>query len=242
MSANSSSTLAMPSAASIRSRSSAVCGPYGIGLSPPRSARRRRPRRAGRRPPPAWRAGAGSSSRSPYGSLLTSSGAPASASLVATTSPETGANRSLTALTDSTTPNVANCSSVRPASGSSTKTMSPSWLGGVLGDADGRLVAVDADPLVVLGVAQIRGDHRRRYLLGRARARAVGRRRSGSGRGPGPGRSLSALRGRTAGRRPRRALAARESPRRLSYPARHRRGRRRPSRSPCRASATGCRS
>ena len=42
-------------------------------------------------------------------------------------SPLTGANRSLTALTDSTTPNAAVCSSDRPASGSSTKTMSPSW-------------------------------------------------------------------------------------------------------------------
>ncbi len=43
---------------------------------------------------------------SPYGSLLTSSGSPASASFASTTSPPTGANRSLTALTDSTTPNV----------------------------------------------------------------------------------------------------------------------------------------
>ena len=48
---------------------------------------------------------------SPYGSLFTSSGVPLSASLVALTSPDSGAYRSLTAFTDSTTPKVANWSS-----------------------------------------------------------------------------------------------------------------------------------
>ncbi len=63
----------------------------------------------------------------PYGSLLTSSGFAPSSAFASTTSPLTGANRSLTALTDSTTPKVAAWVTVRPASGSSTKTMSPSW-------------------------------------------------------------------------------------------------------------------
>ena len=59
--------------------------------------------------------------------LYQSMGAAARASFPDVTSPETGENRSLTAFTDSTTPNVAAWLSVRPTSGSSTKTMSPSW-------------------------------------------------------------------------------------------------------------------
>ncbi len=43
----------------------------------------------------------------PYGSAFTSSGSPARAAFASTTGPDTGANRSLTALTDSTTPNAA---------------------------------------------------------------------------------------------------------------------------------------
>ena len=74
-----------------------------------------------------------------------------------TTSPETGANRSLTALTDSTTPNVANCSRLLPAVGKLDEDDVTELVRGVLGDADRRLVAVDADPLVVLRVAQIGG-------------------------------------------------------------------------------------
>ena len=58
--------------------------------------------------------------------LLTDSGVAVRPGLVAVTSPLSGANRSLTALTDSTTPNAADCSSARPTSGNSTKTMSPS--------------------------------------------------------------------------------------------------------------------
>src|SRR5687768_15986290 len=64
---------------------------------------------------------------SPYGSLFTSSGSADRAPLMAVTSPETGAKRSLTALTDSTTPNGFASSRARPVSGNSTKTMSPSW-------------------------------------------------------------------------------------------------------------------
>ena len=61
-----------------------------------------------------------------YGSLLTSSVASASAPLTAMTSPATGAKRSLAVFTDSMTPSVSSWASVRPISGSSTKTMSPS--------------------------------------------------------------------------------------------------------------------
>ena len=75
MSSNSWSTEVRPSAPSIRARSSAVWGPYGIGsVSPRRSARRRRPRRAGRRPGPASASRTRIIQPAPYGSLLTSSG------------------------------------------------------------------------------------------------------------------------------------------------------------------------
>src|SRR5207245_4114151 len=59
---------------------------------------------------------------SPYGSVFTSSGFSASASLTSTTSPETGANSSETALTDSMLPISSPCSSSLPTCGSSTNT------------------------------------------------------------------------------------------------------------------------
>ncbi len=63
---------------------------------------------------------------SPNGAWLTSAGLSASAVFTSTTSPATGANRSLTVLTASTTPNGFMLSSLRPTSGSSTNTTSPS--------------------------------------------------------------------------------------------------------------------
>jgi hypothetical protein len=108
---------------------------------------------------------------------LTSSGVPASASFVSVTSPATGANRSLTALTDSTTPKVA------------------SWSGcGRLGQLDEDDVAQLVRGVVVIPTtasspstrthswslreAEIRGDHRRPYLF----AERASRRFSGPGR------------------------------------------------------------
>src|SRR5438132_12482476 len=63
---------------------------------------------------------------SPYGSVLTSSGLSASVSLISTTSPETGAKSSDTALTDSMLPSSSPASSCVPTCGSSTNTTSPS--------------------------------------------------------------------------------------------------------------------
>src|SRR3989442_349671 len=62
----------------------------------------------------------------PYGSAFTVSGACGSPVLTSTISPDTGANRSETALTDSTTPNGFFAVAVAPTFGSSTKTTSPS--------------------------------------------------------------------------------------------------------------------
>ena len=103
-----------PIAASIRARSAGVCGPYGIWrVSPPRSARRRPPGRA------APSSSAGRLTRRPdhpagtvrlaVDELGRDRRARRSTS---TTDPESGANRSLTALTDSTTPKVAHWASV----------------------------------------------------------------------------------------------------------------------------------
>src|SRR4051794_38581302 len=68
-----------------------------------------------------------SSQPSPYGSLFTRSGWSASASLTAVTVPFTGANRSLTLLVDSSSPQASPARTVEPTSGSCTYTMSPSW-------------------------------------------------------------------------------------------------------------------
>src|SRR3989442_2158274 len=62
----------------------------------------------------------------PYGSAFTVAGACGSPVLTSTISPDTGANRSETALTDSTTPNGFFAVAVAPTFGSSTKTTSPS--------------------------------------------------------------------------------------------------------------------
>ena len=62
----------------------------------------------------------------PYGSAFTVSGAFGNSALTSTTWPDTGANRSDTALTDSTTPNGFFAVAVTPTFGSSTKTTSPS--------------------------------------------------------------------------------------------------------------------
>src|SRR5207245_9518059 len=62
----------------------------------------------------------------PYGSWLTISGFCASSPLTSTTSPETGAKRSDTALTDSTTPKFLLAVTFAPTFGSSTNTTSPS--------------------------------------------------------------------------------------------------------------------
>ena len=72
-----------------------------------------------------------------------------------------------------------------PASGSSTKTMSPSWSAAYCGDPDGRLVAVDADPLVVLGVAQVgRAPHG--WLIVRLRGQLAAVERQGDDLGRDP--------------------------------------------------------
>ena len=145
-----------PRAASIRSRSSAVWGPYGIGRSAGRDQgvvgrRRRAVRRAGRRRAIRTR----SIQPAPYGSLLTSSGLPASSSLAAITSPLTGANRSLTALTDSTTPKARELLERATGVGQLDEDDVTELVGGVRRDPDRGLVALDADPLVIVGVAQV---------------------------------------------------------------------------------------
>ena len=61
-----------------------------------------------------------------FASALIVSGAEASASFTSSTVPLTGANRSLTAFTLSTEPNVAPAWISEPTRGRSTKTMSPS--------------------------------------------------------------------------------------------------------------------
>src|SRR5712691_6551420 len=116
----------------------------------------------------------------PYGSELTSSGFFGSSALISTTSPETGAKRSETALTDSTTPKVFMAVTFVPTLGSSTKTTSPScsWAKAVMPmrarspstlahscsrvylSSDGTF-AIDASLLGLLGVRGIEGglDH-----------------------------------------------------------------------------------
>src|SRR5580704_15626954 len=63
---------------------------------------------------------------SPYGSWLSNSGLAASAALFATTLPARGLYTSDAAFTDSTTAQASPARSVRPASGTSTNTRSPS--------------------------------------------------------------------------------------------------------------------
>ena len=61
----------------------------------------------------------------PWASLFTFSGEVASSPLTSVTVPDAGANRSDTALTDSTVPNVLPAVSSAPTFGVSTNTMSP---------------------------------------------------------------------------------------------------------------------
>ena len=128
----------MPIVASIRARSSAVCGPYGIGsalgdelLVGGGVEQAVDLRRVGEPRP-------GSSSPSPYGSLLTSSGL--SASVVVrppTTSPRDRREQVADRLDrlDDAERRVLRRARGRP-SGSSTNTMSPSWSAAYCGDPD----------------------------------------------------------------------------------------------------------
>src|SRR5207302_671780 len=63
---------------------------------------------------------------SPYGSSLTVSGAPTTFWFTSTTSPDSGATRSETAFTDSTSPYEVPCVTVAPPAGGSKWTSSPS--------------------------------------------------------------------------------------------------------------------
>ena len=63
----------------------------------------------------------------PKGSWFTSAGLSVNAPLHSTTSPDTGANRSLTVFTASITPKGFIASSFWPTFGISTNTTSPSW-------------------------------------------------------------------------------------------------------------------
>src|SRR5664280_97259 len=111
-------------------------------------------------------------------------------------------------------------------------------VGGMLGDPDRCDVALHADPLVLFRVVQIRRDHRR----GNLRADAVAAARTW--RRPLPrmaaGRVIGPWSRTGAGPPPRRPVP-RGSPRRASYPPWRRPGRRRPSRWARRESATGFR-
>ena len=118
---------------------------YGVASSRPSALRRRSSRRSRIIQP------------SPYGSLLTSSGC-VGEGLVdrAATSPATGRYRSLAVLTDSMTPKASPRSRARADRRQLHEDDVAQLVGGVGGDADHGLVALDAQPLVVVGVAQIR--------------------------------------------------------------------------------------
>src|SRR5450759_52886 len=111
-------------------------------------------------------------------------------------------------------------------------------VGGMLGDPDRRNVPLDADPLMLFRVAKIGRDHG----PGNLRADAVAAARTWRGPPPGPAAAWVIGPGsRTGAGRPPRRLACRGSPPRASYPSRRRPGRRTPSRSEGRGSATACR-
>ena len=79
--------------------------------------------------------------------------------MTAVTSPETGANNSDTALTDSTVPNASPCLSWRPTARQFDEDDVAQLLLGEIGDADRRLAALDLEPLVIFRVLQIARIH-----------------------------------------------------------------------------------
>ena len=133
--------MATPIAWSIRSRSTGVWGPYGIEWS----AGRDELVVGGRVEQAGHLARVGDAHLDhPAGAVrvpFTSSGWPASSAFASVTSPPTGANRSLTALTLSTTPNVACCSSVAPGVGQLHEHDVAELFGREGRDPDGRDVA-----------------------------------------------------------------------------------------------------
>ena len=95
------------------------------------------------------------------GALLTASGRSLSAVLTAVTVPESGANSSDTAFTDSMVPNAWPLVSVGADLGQLDVDDVAQLLLGEVGDADGALVALHLHPLVVVRVLQRRRIHRR---------------------------------------------------------------------------------
>ena len=111
----------------------------------------RRRRRAASRPRRGRRGGCGSSQPSPYGSSFTVSGASTTFWFTSSTSPESGAIRSETALTDSTSPYDSSFATVEPCVGRLVVDELAERVLREPGDAERRLVALDPRP-VVLGV------------------------------------------------------------------------------------------